>query len=583
MAARMVYGLTAALLLLVRVGAGQDLSPKCAGLTGINGKSLPNATTVISSVHWSPASAGRANAQGALPVNVPALPEHCEVLGKMNERVGVNSQPYAIKFHLRLPSAWNGRFFFEGGGGSNGNLGTAYGNLQGQQKTNALTLGYAVVSQDAGHDNTVNNDPARNGTGTFGFDPQARLDFGYNSYDQVTQVAKALINTYYGRPPERSYYVGCSEGGREGMMMSQRFPNYFDGVLACSPGFKLPKAAFFGEAWDTQAYAEVAKSIGTYDRFGQPLLSKTFTDEDLDLAVQAILSVCDRLDDLEDGIIDNFPACTSELMAPKLVALTCKGPKRNTCLSTGQVAALQKVFAGSKNSKGEMLYADWAWDRGIGGRVGDTYNQGWRFWKLGPYDAPLNIGLNATLGAGSVSAIFTTPPTAVPSSGAGPMAYLLGIDFDRDTPKLYGESGVYTKSAWDFMMASSTDLNGFKSHGGKLVIVHGVSDPIFSIKDTINWWNDLNQANQGSAADFARVFAVPGMNHCAGGPATDQFDGFTALVNWVEKSTPPERIVATAGQNSPWPERTRPLCAYPKQARYKGSGSIEDAGNFVCR
>ena len=575
MALKTVYGLTAAWLLLIRVGAGQELAQKCAGLTAVTGKSLPNATTVITSANWR----GAGGAQG----NVPALPEHCEVLGKMNERVGVNSQPYAIKFHLRLPAAWNGRFFFEGGGGSNGNLGSAYGNLQGQQRTNALTLGYAVVSQDAGHDNAVNNDPQRNGTGTFGFDPQARLDFGYNSYDQVTQAAKALIKSYYGRAPERSYYVGCSEGGREGMMMSQRFPNYFDGVLACSPGFKLPKAAFFGEVFDTQAYAEVAKAIGVYDRFGEPLLSKTFTDEDIDLAAQAIVSACDRLDDLEDGIIDNFPACTAQVVTPKLAALTCKGPKRNTCLSAAQVSALEKVFAGAKNSKGEVLYADWAWDRGIGGRIGDTYNQGWRFWKLGPYDAPLNTGLNATLGATSISSLFTTPPTAVPASGAGPMAYLLGVDFDRDTPKLYGESGVYTKSAWDFMMASSTDLSAFKGHGGKLVIVHGVSDPIFSIKDTISWWNEVNQANNGAAADFVRVFAVPGMNHCAGGPATDQFDAFTALVNWVEKSTPPDRIVATAGQNSPWPGRTRPLCVYPQQARYKGIGSIEDAGNFVCR
>jgi hypothetical protein len=569
----MVYVWTAALCLLVRTGAGQDLSRKCAGLAGI--KTLLNPTTAIGSA--------RLNAAGAAQGNTPGLPEHCEVLGKMNERVGVNGQAYAIKFHLRLPSAWNGRFFFEGGGGTNGNLGAALGNLQGQQRNNALALGYAVVSQDSGHDNAANSDPTRNGAATFGFDPQARLDFGYNSYDQVTQAAKALIQAYYGRAPERSYFVGCSEGGREGMMMSQRFPGYFDGVLACSPGFKLPKAGFFGEVWDTQVYADVAKTMGVYDRFGQPLLSKTFTDEDLDLAVQAILSVCDRLDELEDGIIDNFPACTAELVAPKLAAITCKGPKRTTCLSGGQVAAMQKVFAGAKNAKGEMLYADWAWDRGIGGRVGDTYNQGWRFWKIGPYDAPLNVGLNATLGAGAVSAVFTTPPVAVPPSGAGPMAFLLGVDFDRDGSKLYGESGVYTKSAWDFMMASSTDLAAFKNHGGKLVIVHGVSDPVFSIKDTINWWNDLNQANQGAAADFVRLFAVPGMNHCAGGPATDQFDAFTALVNWVEKSAAPERIVATAGQNSPWPGRTRPLCAYPKQARYKGAGSVEDAGNFVCR
>jgi hypothetical protein len=133
------------------------------------------------------------------------------------------------------------------------------------------------------------------------------------------------------------------------------------------------------------------------------------------------------------------------------------------------------------------------------------------------------------------------------------------------------------------MMASSTDLSAFRNRGGKLVIVQGVSDPIFSIKDTLNWWNDLNQANAGKAADFVRVFAVPGMNHCAGGPATDQFDAFSALVDWVEHSAAPEQIVAKAGAAAPWPGRTRPLCPYPQQARYKGTGSIEDAANFVCK
>src|SRR5579864_301007 len=537
----------------------QSITSRCASLNSLTG--LPNATTVINS---STLNVSRA-AQG----NTPALPEHCEVQGRMNERTGVNAQRYAIRFHLRLPTDWNGRFFFEGGGGSNGNLG------------NALAMGFAVVSTDSGHDNAVNNDPSRNGTVTFGFDPQARRDFGYNSYDQVTQAAKAIIRAYYGRAPERSYYVGCSEGGREAMMMSQRFPSYFDGILACSPGFKLAKAALFGHAADAQALSEVAKASGVFDRFGQPLLNKTFTDEDLDLASYAILSACDALDGLEDGIIDNFPACTPAVVAPKLTAITCKGAKRNTCLSAAPIAALQKIFAGAVSAQGELLYADWAWDRGLGGKIGDNYNQGWRVWKLGAFDAANNSSIIATLG--SASALFVTPPVAVPTSGAGPVAYLLGVDFDRDAAKLYAKSGEFTEAVWDFMMASSTDLSAFKNRGGKLLIVHGVSDPVFSINDTISWWNDVNRLNNGSASDFVRLFAVPGMNHCGGGPATDQFDAFTALTNWVEKGSAPDRIVATAGQNSPWPGWTRPLCSYPQQARYKGSGSTEDASNFVCQ
>ncbi len=547
----------------------------CSALRQLDPAGLPNPRTQITSA--------TSNAAAAAKGKAPAAPQHCEVLGKINERTGVNSQPYAIKFHLRLPAAWNGNFFFEGGGGSNGNLGTAFGNLQGAQPGNALTLGYAVVSQDSGHDNAANNDPARNGTVTFGFDPQARLDFGYNSYDQVTQAAKAIIRSYYGRAPQRSYFVGCSEGGREGMVVSQRFPQHFDGVLACAPGFNLPKAALYGHSWDVQSFAEVSAATGIYDRAGQPLLTKTFTDEDLDLASQAILSACDALDNLEDGVIDNFPACNGAIVAPKLTAIQCAGPKRVTCLSAAQVTAIQKVYAGAKDAQGRLLYSDWAFDRGIGGRIGNNYNQGWRSWKIGAYDAPQNGAIIATLGSASVSALFTTPPTEVASAGAPPVAFLRSVDVQTAGAKLTATSGEYTTAVTDFMRANSTDLAAFKNRGGKLLIVQGVSDPVFSINDTIRWWEELNRVNNGTAAEFARMFAVPGMNHCSGGPATDQFDAFTALTSWVEKSGPPAQIVATAGNTTPWPGRTRPLCAYPTQARYNGSGSIEDSRNFSCR
>lgn len=548
---------------------------KCSALRQFDPARLPNPRTQITSA--------TSNAAAAAKGKAPAAPEHCEVLGMLNERTGTHSQPYAIKFHLRLPAAWNGNFFFEGGGGSNGNLGAAFGNLQGGQATNALTLGYAVVSQDSGHDNAVNNDPARNGTVTFGFDPQARIDFGYNSYDQVTQTAKAIIQIYYGRAPQRSYFVGCSEGGREGMVVSQRFPQYFDGVLACAPGFNLHKAALYGHSWDVQSFAEVSTATGVYDRNGQPLLNKTFTDEDLDLASQAILNACDALDGLEDGVIDNFPACNDAAVAPKLTAIQCAGPKRSTCLSAVQVSAIRKVYAGAKDAQGKPLYSDWPFDRGIGGRIGNNYNQGWRSWKIGSYDAPQNGAIIATLGSASVSALFTTPPTEVPSAGAAPLAFLRGVDVQTAAPKLTATSGEYTTPVADFMRANSTDLAAFKDRGSKLVIIQGVSDPVFSINDTLRWWEELNQANNGAAADFARVFAVPGMNHCAGGPATDQFNAFASLTAWVEQSAPPAQIVATAGAATPWPGRTRPLCPYPSQARYNGSGSIEDARNFTCR
>lgn len=567
----------ALLVACISACAAENTHAGCPGLANLKSDQFPNATTVIRSAGLKPPSAATTG-RGA----TPALPEHCEVFGRMNERTGANGQHYAINFHMRLPTAWNGKFFFEGGGGSNGSIGAALGNLQGQQPTNALVLGYAVVSQDSGHDNATNNDPKMNGAQTFGFDEQARLDFGYNSYDQVTQAAKDLIKLYYGKPPDRSYYVGCSEGGREAMMVTQRFPDYFDGVLACSPGFKLPKAAI-AEAWDTQAFAQVARADGVTDPNGEPFMNKTFTDEDLALVASTVLAACDKLDGLEDGIIANFRACTSGVVKPKLDALTCKGQKDANCLTSLQITAIEKVHAGATNSKGEEIYADRPWDAGIGGKLGPGYNQGWRIWKLGMFNSPANSSINATLGSGAISAIFTTPPTPVASSGAAPVAYLLGLNFDTDVQKIYAETGIFAKSAWDFMMASSTDLSAFRKHGGKLILTHGVSDPVFSVDDDIAWLTEVNKVNKGKASDFVRLFAIPGMNHCQGGPATDRFDAFTALVNWVEKKAPPEKIMASAGLGTPWPNRTRPLCPYPEYAKYKGTGSIEDAANFVCR
>jgi hypothetical protein len=564
--------------LVLAQGSGPSAAT-CNALSGATG--LPNPTTVIRTVAFASAADARP-AAGPLAPPTPALPEHCHVTGRIADRAGANGQRYGINFRLRLPTAWNGRFFFEGGGGSNGNIGNAYGVLQGRQPSVALALGYAVVSQDSGHDNQANNDPDRGGSQTFGFDPQARLDFGYNSYDQVATVAKALIERYYGRRPAKSYFAGCSEGGREGMMLSQRYPAQFDGILACSPGLNLPRAAV-AEAWDSQAFADVARAGGLVDVNGQPHVNKAFTDEDLALVTRAILEACDARDGATDGMVQDFAACTTSVVAPKLSAITCRGAKADTCLSSPQVAALKKVFGGARTSKGAAVYAAWPWDAGVGGRSGGTYNMGWRIWKLGPYGAPANAAINLTLGASALPSIFVTPPVAVPMAGGGAAAYMLAFDVNQYRPALDNRADEFKASALEFMQADSTDLSAFKGRGGKLVIAQGVSDPVFSILDTIAWWEALNKANGGRAAEFTRLFAVPGMNHCAGGPSTDQFDAFGALVAWVEQGTAPDQILATAGPGTPWPGRTRPLCSYPAQARFKGIGDLETADSFICQ
>jgi feruloyl esterase len=365
------------------------------------------------------------------------------------------------------------------------------------------------------------------------------------------------------------------------MLMSQKFADYYDGILSCAPGFNIPRAAL-SQVSDFQTFAQAARSAGVYDRYGQPFINKVFSDEDLAIVSAAVLEACDEFDGAKDGIVSDFPRCTTAAVRPKLAAVTCKSAKRASCLSVAQVTALERVFEGARNGAGARLYSDWPWDAGIGGRSGDGYYQGWRAWRLGDFEAESVSSITTGL-VGPSSASMSAPPVPVAVHGSGPSQYLQGVDLSRSEQMLSAVSRpTYTVSMQELIRAGSTDLAGFRKRNGKLLIAHGVSDPIFSINDTIAWWNDLNTATGGTASDFARVFAVPGMQHCAGGPATDQFDAFGALVNWVEKGMAPDQIVARAGAATPWPGRTRPLCAYPKIARYKGKGSLEDASSFEC-
>ena len=197
----------------------------------------------------------------AMPMAPPVtLPAHCELTGAMQERIGVDGQHYAIRFHLRLPLRWNGKFLFEGGGGTEGDLGSAIGATT-PGAPPAIAQGYAVVSQDSGHDNATNSVPSRGGNVAFGFDPEARANYGGASLRLVAQTAKAIIHSYYGRLPQHSYFLGCSKGGQEGMVFAQRFPDEFDGIVAGAPGFSLPRAAV-AEAWDTQAFGNLVTHTG---------------------------------------------------------------------------------------------------------------------------------------------------------------------------------------------------------------------------------------------------------------------------------------------------------------------------------
>lgn len=512
------------------------------------------------------------------------LPEHCEIIGVIDQRTGpVDGQAYAIKFHLRMPTDWNNRFFYSGGGGTDGNLGNA--------NAPQIQQGYAVVSTDSGHDNAANTSVVA-GSFQFGFDSQARSDYGYNGPAQVTQTAKTIIKKFYRRSPSYSYFAGCSEGGREGLMLSQRYPDFFDGIVAGNPGMDLPKAAV-AEAWDSQAFARAARATTP---FGNPDLASSFTDAELTAVANGILAACDAKDGLADGMVFNPFACHFD---PATL-----GPGGTGELSEAQVVALKTVFGGAKNSSGKSLYAGWVWDPGVAAF-------GWRQWKIGPiapgFPLPGNSAINVTLGGGALPFIFTTPPNSMTGGTdlaagativtANPLGvpgatnfadafvpWVLSFNMDSDAPKIFARSGVYRESAMDFMGTSSTNYRKFSNHGGKLIVYTGQADPVFSTKYHLDWYHALIARNGGlhGTQRFARLFMVPGMNHCGGGPATSQFDAFAAVVDWVEQGKAPDSIEGTAPANTPWPGRTRPLCAYPKQARYLGAGSIEDAANFRC-
>ncbi|MEO6341380.1 MAG: tannase/feruloyl esterase family alpha/beta hydrolase, partial [Caulobacteraceae bacterium] len=218
---------------------------------------------------------------------------------------------------------------------------------------------------------------------------------------------------------------------------------------------------------------------------------------------------------------------------------------------------------------------------GIASRGPRGVSQGWRAWKMGPYASDVNSSAAITLGGSSASAAFTSPPTPVANDPADLTRYALGVDVEANHAKARVKWGAFNESSVDFMHADATDLSRFTSRGGKLLIYHGVSDPVFSINDTIAWLKAVNARAGGGASRFVRLFAVPGMNHGGGGPSTDQIEVFSALVAWRENGAAPASLVGRARADTPWPGRTRLLCPYPQQPRRVGS-DLEKAESFRC-
>lgn len=500
-------------------------------------------------------------AAGTLTVAGQPVPAHCRVTGAMNSRVSpVDGNAYAIGFEMRLPEAWNGRFFHQVNGGLDGNVATAVGPVGGGGPlTSALAQGFAVISSDAGHAGALGPN--------FGIDPQARLDYGYQAVGSLTPMAKRLIELAYGKQPDRSYLGGCSNGGRHAMVAASRYAEQYDGILAGNPGFRLPLAAIANMA-GVRVYGALASTAG------DP--STGFTQPERALVSNAVLARCDALDGVADGLVQDTTACQARFDLQRDLP-TCSGARDGSCLSAAQKSGIAGLFSGARSPAGTLVYSSFPYDAGLA-------TSGWAGWKFSN---------SVTRDPGAVGLVWQVPPE--PVAGFDPLAFALNADIDGMLAKVNATNATYTESAMSFMQPpQADDLGTLKNRGAKMLVYHGTSDPIFSSDDTTAWYDALNRRHGGEAADFARFYRVPGMGHCSGGPATDQFDLLSPLVAWVEQGQAPGAVTASArgagnagGVNADLPagwsaQRSRPLCPYPQVARYTGSGDVESAASFRC-
>lgn len=499
----------------------------------------------------------------------PEIPvEHCLVRGKTPDRTGLDGKTYAIRFELRLPAQWNGRFVHQFNGGNDGAVVPALGPLLGGNKADtALARGYAVVSSDAGHDGKANPDKGLAGGAAFGFDPQARRDYGYAAVATLNPLAEELVETYYGKPIAYSYGIGSSNGGRHGFVAASRTPEMFDGILAGYPGFNLPKASL-QHALDVQAWSRV-----------NPDITKAFSREDMQVLAKGILAACDGLDGLQDGIVADADACETAFQPEQLA---CAAQSDTDCLSKAQIAALVESHQGPVNARGDQLYSGWAWDPGMA-------SNNWRGWKLeSQVEAWGRRPIIGVMGAASLAQIFTTPPTAVGGSPEDLQRFLLDFDLETSAGKIFTTDARYSPSAAEFMIPPGADrpeLKPFRDQGHKMIVFHGNADPVFSIVDTVDWYRKLDENNGGKAGDFVKLYRIPGMPHGAGGPSYDDFDFFSPLVAWVEEGKVPSGVSAgvTPGNKEAEPLKGKRFlyCPYPSVTRASGGGTGE--AQFACR
>jgi feruloyl esterase len=462
------------------------------------------------------------------------LPAFCRVAGTLTP-----SSDSDIRFEVWLPADWNGKFQGVGNGGFAGSIG--FGGL-----ADAVRHGYASASTDTGHED--GGESARWALNH----PEKIIDFGYRAIHETAVTAKAVIQVLYGSAPKRSYFNSCSNGGRQALMEAQRFPEDYDGIIAGAPA----------NQW-TLLMSSAAS--GTKATLGDP--ASYIPPSKLPAIEAAALAQCDLADGVKDGVIENPLACRFD---PSV--LLCKGEETVGCLTSPQLTALKAVYGGLKDDQGRTVFPGLS-------PGGEAEEGGWASWITG--SAPRKSSMFNYSTQFFSNMVYSNPDWQFQS-----------FDAQRD-PRTAADRMA------KFLNATDPDLSAFEKRGGKLIVYHGWADAAIPAANAVNYYDSL-VAKMGGAktAEFVRLYMVPGMEHCGLGAGANVFGQFgtpngdpmhnidAALEAWVEQGRTPKEMIAVKFTNNSDPRsgvaRTHPLCVWPEVAKYKGSGSTDDASNFTC-
>jgi hypothetical protein len=544
-----------ALLLTACATAPRDPAAACATLLqpiAASAIGLPTKGATIESATLTPASPMAANRLpfGPLPdamAVIPAQPEHCRVIGAI---ASVDPQAPPIRFQVNLPSDWNRRSVQFGGGGFNGVLITGL-NLPPASRPDRpgpLARGYVTYGTDSGHQNAPGVPPQ-----AFAMNDEALINFAHASYKKVRDVAVDLMKRRYGSAPQKLYFVGSSEGGREGLTMAQRYPTDFDGIFS-----RVPVINWAG-----------LQAAGT--RIGQSQLQGGWISPDkVKLVHDAVLATCDARDGLTDGIVSDYEGCKA---AFDVTRLRCSAGATTGCLTDGEIRTVQTMHAGVTFNfdlaNGVRHYPGF----GVSGEnnTGTGPVGGWVSWQTG-------------------RAAPVTPPNQTSSIawlyGGGAVQYFFARDPNYDLRSYTVDSfPARVREISALMDATNPDLSVFAGRGGKLIMAEQMADYAQSPYAGIQYYKSVVQKLGQPATDrFMRLYVTPGADHVGAG-APSSFDVMDVLSNWVEKGQAPGDLVQTAYKvDLPAISATmsRPMCRYPAFPRYRGTGDVNSADSFTC-